>query len=405
MPGTLQAAGRRIAGRQRVLADRAGRRGFSQSTTRNARAIDWSRLGRRSLLAGMVAVSAVQLALIANGTQYGFDFRGGTWQAGHAVLSARSPYPIPLAANLLHIANGFVTPPLLAVLAAPFSLLPFTPALVVWNLMCAVALAAGVYLLGVRDLRLCVLAFCTFPFVASVGFGQPDGLFALLAAVAWRYRDSPRGAIAGGALIAAKLLAWPLVLWLLVTRRARLAAITATSAIGWLAASWACIGFKGLAAYPRLLAAESRAYGPRSHSLVSAVMRLGVSLPASQVITLIVAAAVGAAIAFAGRRRDEAWFTAALVVGLLGSPVVWQHYLVLLFVPLAILRRLRDPLIWLLVLALWLSPVESPPTLWQTWLVPLVVGAVALRAVATGRSAPLHLRSASVGVRAQVSSK
>jgi len=82
-------------------------------------------------------------------------------------------------------------------------------------------------------------------------------------------------------------------------------------------------------------------------------------------------------------------FTAALAVGLLLSPVMWQHYLVLLFVPLAVTGRARDPFVWLLVALLWLSPVESPPTAWQTWLVPLLGSAIAWRAVARPRRARL----------------
>ena len=367
--------------------------------------IDWTRLARRALLGGVTVVAVVQLVLIATGTQYGFDFRGGTWQAGHSVLAGRSPYPVATAANLLRIANGFITPPLLAVLGAPFSLLPFTPAVLAWNLTCVAALVVALHLLGVRDRCFYLFALCTFPFVASLGFGQPDGVFALLAAAAWRFRDSPGGAVAGGALIAAKLLAWPLIIWLLVTRRLRLAAITALSAIGWLVVGWASIGFKGLAGYPGLLAAETQAYGPRSHSFVSALIRVGLSLPISQLLTLMIAAAVGAAIVVLGRRRDEAWFTAALAVGLLASPVVWQHYLVLLFVPLAVMRRQRDPVIWALFLALWLSPVESPPTVWQTWLVPVLVSAAMIRTAGRGRAWRPHLPSVQIGVRPQASSQ
>jgi Glycosyltransferase family 87 len=347
-------------------------------------AVDWRRLAQRSLIGAMFAVAAVQLLLIAVGPQYGFDFRGGTWQAGHALLTGGSPYPAPDPANLLHIANAFITPPLLAVVGAPLSLLPFTMATAVWNIACVVALVAALRLLGVRDRRFFALVLCSFPFISSIAFGQPDGAFALLAAIAWRWRDSPRGAIAVGALIAAKLLAWPLVLWLVVTRRIGLAAIAALSAAGWLVASWACIGFKGLGQYPRLLSAETRAYGPRSHSFVAAIERLGLSLLLAQMLAVVLATVIGVAIVLAAQRKDEGWFTAALAVGLLVSPVMWQHYLVLLFVPLAITRRFTDPLIWLLAIALWLSPVESPPTTWQTWLVPLIAGAMMIRAVGGG---------------------
>jgi hypothetical protein len=328
----------------------------------------------------MVVFGVAQLALMASGTQYGFDFRGGTWQAGHAVLAGRSPFPPPYPAALLHIANGFITPPPLGLVAVPFSLLPFKLAVILWNTMCSLAFVAALRLLGVRDWRVHVLGLCCFPFVSSLALGQPDGLFALAAAVAWRHRDSPRGAVAAGALVAVKLFAWPIVIWLLVTRRFKNAGCAAASAVGLLTVSWAAIGFKGLWSYPRLLRAETHAYGPKSHSYVAAFTRLGASLSVAEVATVLAAALTAMLVLRAARSRDIGWFTAALAFGLLTSPVIWQHYLVVLFVPLAISRRLRDPLVWLLVAALWLSPVESPPTLWQTWLVPVIASLLAVRA-------------------------
>jgi hypothetical protein len=345
--------------------------------------IDWRRLGRRSLIVAMAALAVAQLVLVVMGNQYGLDFRGGTWQAGHALLDGRSPYPTPNPAHLLHLESGFIDPPLLAVLGAPFALLPFSVAAVLWNVVCVGAMLAALRIVGVRDWRLYVLALCSFPFVSGIALGQPDGLLALAAALAWRYRDSNRGALAGGALIAAKLLAWPLVIWLLVTRRTRLAAITALTAAALLTVSWASIGFKGLLAYPHLLAADTAAYGLRSHSFATAISRLGLPLPVQ--LGMLLALTVGLAIVARSRGGDAGTFAAAITVGLLSSPVLWQHYLVLVFVCLAALRRLRDPIIWLLLAALWLSPAETPATEWQAWLVPLIAAAVVIRAVAANR--------------------
>lgn len=155
--------------------------------------IDWLRLGRRCALGGMLVLAVVQIYLQASGKQYGIDFRGGTWSAGRALLSGRSPFPSADPTLLLRRPNGFVTPPLLALVGAPFSILPFGLAVVAFNLLCTAALVGALRLLGVRD-RAFYVAYARFPFVSSLGLGQPDGLFALAAAVAWRYRDSPRGA-------------------------------------------------------------------------------------------------------------------------------------------------------------------------------------------------------------------
>ncbi len=53
-----------------------------------------------------------------------------------------------------------------------------------------------------------------------------------------------------------------------------------------------------------------------------------------------------------------------------------------LLAALAATGRYRDPLIWLLALALWLSPAETPATLSQAWLIPALACAIALRTAA-----------------------
>ena len=352
-------------------------------------AVDWRRLGRRVFIGSAFVLGAVQLFYSARGNEYGLDFFGGTWHAGKAVLAGTSPFPPPETGwRLLHASSGFMTPPPLALLGVPFSLLPFWAAIASFNVLCATALAAALRTLGVTDRRLYLLVLCSFPFVSSLALGQPDGLFALAAACAWRWRDDPwRGGIAAGALIAAKLLAWPLIIWLLVTRRTRQAAVSAGSTVAMLLGSWACIGFKGISTYLRLLEDDARTYEYRSHSIVSGFMHLGLSGHAAVVLAVAVAAAIAAAVVRAARGSDSGWFTAALFLGVLSSPIVWDHYLVLVFVCLAAMRRLRDPICWLLVAALWACPVENPSNLWQAWFVPAVACAIAVRAGLLSHSA------------------
>lgn len=347
--------------------------------------VDWRRLGCRCMVGALAAMAVVQIVHQAQGSEYGYDFRGGTWDAGRALLSGRSPFPEPYPAWLLKHSNGFITPPVLAVVGAPFSLLPFGTAIVAFNLVCVACLLAALRLLDVRSPAFYIVVLCSFPFVASLGLGQPDGMFALGAALAWRYREAWPGAVAAGAIIAAKLLAWPLIVWLLVTRRYRQAAVAAGCAAAMLAASWACIGFKGLAAYPRLLSADARAFGTDAHSILTALVRTGVPEHTAMVLTVALAAAVGAAVVLTAAGSDLGWFTAALTFGILASPIVWQHYFLLLFIPLAATRRTGDPLVWLLTLALWISPSETPATLAQAWLIPVLASAIALRIAVLSR--------------------
>jgi len=124
--------------------------------------IDWLRLGRRCALGGMLVLAVVQIYLQASGKQYGIDFRGGTWSAGRALLSGRSPFPSADPTLLLRRPNGFVTPPLLALVGAPFSILPFGLAVVAFNLLCTAALVGALRLLGVRDRAFYVVVLCSF---------------------------------------------------------------------------------------------------------------------------------------------------------------------------------------------------------------------------------------------------
>jgi hypothetical protein len=330
-----------------------------------------------AVLGGVVL--ATILTLHGNlGSQYGFDFRG-IWRAGGEMLNGRTPYPAPVAGALARTGNPYVLPPLAGLLAISLTHLSFTFAVVITNVVCVVSLVAALRLLGVRDLRVYVIALCSFPFISSLALGQPDGLLALAAALAWRYRDSPLGAIAIAVLIAVKLLAWPLLLWLLFTRRFRMALLAGAGSTVLLLGSWAIIGFHGLGTYSRLLSADARAFQTRSHSVVALIYRLGGSTTTGTICAILVAASIALLIVHRARNRDQAAFLAALTAGLLSSPILWSHYLVILLIPLAITKPRLGPA-WILVAALWLSPTEPPKSVIQVALVLGITAAITLAA-------------------------
>jgi hypothetical protein len=344
-----------------------------------------------SVLLG-AAMTALTFTLAVKGGIYGFDFRGGAWAAGRDVLAGRSPYPAADAVKLLAAGNAYIPPPLLAVLCVPLSLLPFAPAVVVFGVACTAAFVLALWLLDVRDLRVYGLALTSFPFVASIGMGQPDGLLALLVALAWRYRRSWPGAVAVGTVIALKLLAWPLLVWFLATRRLKQAALAAAVAIAEVGGSWGLIGFKGLPQYRHLLEADATAFQIRGHSVVAAALRLGASPHAARLLAVAVAVAVAAIVARLARDRDLGVFTAALAFGLLASPILWTHYLVVLLVPLALAHRRADAA-WLATIPFWLSPLEPPPHVWKVVFVLALTAALSVAAAApTLRSLPKWAR-------------
>jgi hypothetical protein len=210
-------------------------------------------------------------------------------------------------------------------------------------------------------------------------------VFALLAALAWRYRRCWVSGLAVGALVAAKVLMWPLILWLLLRRRWSGAIAAVISAAIITVGTWAIIGFDGFTNYPALLNADARGFETDSHSIVALAIRIGLSRPIALVVAILCAVLAVAGLLRFGTDRDVSSFLAAIVAGLLISPLMWSHYLVLLVVPLAIVQR-RATLGWLLVAAFWISPSEPPASPRQVAAVLVIFAAIAVIVALNGRT-------------------
>ena len=116
--------------------------------------------------------------------------------------------------------------------------LPFTPlpqGLAEW-LWVAAMVAAGwlsLRIVGVRDWRVYGVALLTPAALSSLLLGAVDFALVLGIAACWRWRDqATRAGVALGIIVALKLVALPLVGWLLVTRRWRAAVTTESSHSG-----------------------------------------------------------------------------------------------------------------------------------------------------------------------------
>jgi hypothetical protein len=315
---------------------------------------------------------------------WGPDYRGGLWQGGRDILAGRNPYPARTPEQLQAAGTVMVTPPLLALTNLPLAALPLTPAIVLFEVVQMLALVAALYLCGVRDLRGYALAVASFPVFLMLVVGQPEGLLALGVALVWRYRDRWQGGVALGVLVAAKLFPWPLVLWFLLTRRYRNAATSVAVAAGTLAASWAAIGFKGMAGYPRLLSADADAFAARSHAILSVLVREGLTVHAARPVAGLLAVAVSALLLARARGSETGMFAALVLAGLLLSPIMWTHYLVLLLVPLAVAHP-RPNRWWLVYCLFWLSPTEDRGSMFQLFLV------LSLAVVIAAAAAPRRL--------------
>jgi Glycosyltransferase family 87 len=320
--------------------------------------IAFRRLGALVALAALPLLLALAVIGGAIGHRYAFDFHGGPWSAAHAVLHGSNPYPAATAAGL-EPGNRFVYPPVIALLFLPLGALPFPVAAALLTIVLIAAMAATLYVLGVRDWRCYGATFLSIAVLHDIRLGALTPLLALGVALGWQWRDRARAAIPLALVIVAKLFLWPLLVWLLATGRVRVAGRTVVYAVGACAVAWATIGFAGLADYPRLLRVVSEVYEGRGYSLVSAGLALGLGSGAARGGAIAIGLVLLACCARVGRRGDDRRsLILALAATLALSPIVWLHYFVLLLVPIALARR-SFALIWLIPALFWITPYEE----------------------------------------------
>lgn len=303
-----------------------------------------------------------------------YDFRRAYLPAAEAVLDGESPY-VEVDDPRLAAETAYVYPPVLAYALAPLTALSEDAASIVVVLVGVALLVGALLLLGVRDWRCYTVTLVWAPSLIGLQTGSSSLLLAFAAACAWRFRDRvwPTAA-AIGLGVATKLLLWPLLVWTLATRRvvATVAAVTvgATAVL----VAWAALSFEDAARYPELLQRLGELEAEDSYSVVAFAAALGLGESAGLVASMVLGASLLAACVVFGRRGDDVRsFASAIAAALAFTPILWQHYLVLLLVPLALVRPRFSP-IWVLPVALWVAPREDNGVPLQTVL-PLLVAA------------------------------
>jgi hypothetical protein len=326
-----------------------------------------------------VALLALSFAFVVktvSGDRFEFDFRGDLYTAGQRIQHGLNPYQsldaraaaLRAGRNLGDAASPRYPPPVL-IAAVPLSLLPFTVAAVLVLLLSFVSLVVALWLLEVRDWRCMAIACLAEPTFFGAWLGNISALLPLGAAVVWRYRARlwpPVVAVAS--MIAAKLFVWPLAVWLLVTKRFKtLALAVAIGGLGILVA-WAVIGFRGLGTYPHLLANVSYIGEGRGNSLVAALLSFGLPRMIARSIALLCGLLLLGAAWRVSRRPHgtRSAFGLAVIAALVASPVVWSFYLVLAFVPIALLSPRFSWMWWLPMLATLEPGTRAHPHLLAT---------------------------------------
>ena len=355
----------------------------------------------------LLVFAIVPAALVATftigviGKNYGFDFHT-FWQASRLLLHGHSPYPsaIPKVAPADGRYEFFVYPPPFAAALAPLAALPFDAAAAVWTVLLIGCIGGSLRLLGASDWRCYGVAFASIPVLSSLRLGAVTPLLLLALAIAWRHRD--RWPIVGasvGAAIVVKPFLWPVLLWLVLTRRWKATAGATIGGVALTLVTWAAIGFRGLTDYPELLRNVTRLEGTRGYSFVAVADRLHLPDPSLSWLALSVPVAVLLLavnlVRPPARDLDRGLYCACIEIALVLTPILWLHYFALLLAP-AVLLRSTLGVEWALPLAFWLSSFQEPMR-HPLWRLALVLALVVVWAGVAWRSAaperPLRRRA------------
>jgi Glycosyltransferase family 87 len=302
------------------------------------------------------------LVTAALGGNFALDFHHAYLRGAHAVAHGASPYGSLSAWALAH--EPFIYPPLSAYLFVPFTLLPTVVADVIAVVLVAAAVPATLRVLGVRDWRCYAIAFLWWPTIIAIQTANVTLPLLLGLALIWRYRD--RRVVAGvvcGFVIALKLFFWPVLVWLVATRRYRTAALAATSSVLLVFLPWAGIGFAGLRGYPHLLSTVSNREGPGGYSIAALLHAVLPNWTADTAVETLIGTALLAVVFIVGRRRrDRDAFALAILAILVLSPLLEMHYVSLLLVVVALYQR-RFGIAWVIPLLIWGAPANAagPP--------------------------------------------
>ncbi len=292
------------------------------------------------LVAAASFLVGLGLTLAAAGDTLGYDFRA-YHQAVIRLVNGIGLYDMSFTeAGAFGL---FFYPPPFAVLVLPFAFVAAEPAILTW-----VGLSIGAFLVGVailpvsRSVRwwVVLLAGWSFPFVYAVKLGQVGPILFLLFAVGWRGIDQPIRLGVSAAFGAAIKLQPGLILgWALLTRRYRavVAGVIVLATLG--VAATLIAGPGSWADFIVLVRTVSDPITTPQNLTPGAVAYQGGLAPGVATLLQLVntIAVVGATLAAIRWATAEASFLVVVVASQLVSPILWDHYAMLLLLPVAYL--------------------------------------------------------------------
>jgi len=230
----------------------------------------------------------------------------------------------------------FISPPPLAWLVTPLTVLPFTAALVTWSVLLIAALLWTWYLLapgaGLAKAAHLMLWVGVFPVAFGVMVGQPGALVAAAVATAWWLIRAERPVLAGLALSLLVLkpqlaLLVPVALLVAGYRKTFVSWLVASVVIGVVAV--ALLGVDGVARYRDVLAqTQTAAWDITRRYSISGPLGLGLALRAAELAVL----AVTVVAAWRQRNSLERVIAAGIVGSLLFTPYLGFQDFLMLFV-------------------------------------------------------------------------
>jgi alpha-1,2-mannosyltransferase len=336
-----------------------------------------------AVLFAVVVGAVVWSAVMAN--TFGFDF------LAYHQAAARILHGQPLYDLSIQEAGGFglfYYPPPFAVAVLPLALIPGDIAVWLWLTASIAMIGLAIALLpvsaGVRWLTF-LLAALDWPVAYALKLGQVGPLILLLFVIGWRWRDRPVVLGATGALGAVIKVQPGLILaWALLTRRWR--AVVVGAVVGLVGCAIATLATRDLGIWTDFVSLLRQVTNPITtpHNFTPGAIayQMGVSEATAEVLQLASMGLVGIAVVVSAVRHPAATsYLVAVVASQLLSPVLWDHYAMLLLLPVAwLLERGRwwavlIPLATsVLVLPFGLAPILYPIAFWVTLVGLLVLG-------------------------------
>ncbi len=284
---------------------------------------------------------AIVLATGASSGTWGYDYEAYA-QAARRLLDGR-----PLYDPTVDLAGGFAVflyPPPFAIAFVPFALLGSVAGLWAWTALLVACVVGAIALMPVASrIRWVVLllAGLHWPSLYAIRLGQVGPILLLLFVLGWRWLDRPGslgGVVGLGALI--KVQPGLLVVWALLTGRVRAAVNASAVVIAACLVTFPVVGVAAWQDYVTLLGRVSQPIAtPHNFTPGAVLFQAGIPADAATVVQWAVVALALAVVVLAVVRQDRIGpvpgYLVAVVASQLISPLLWDHYAVILLAPVA----------------------------------------------------------------------